>query len=704
MKRQFAVIISIVFILFSNIAQSRTLHVGNGQQYLTLEHAAVIAQPGDAILIHNGTYTQRENISNLNGEEENPIIIYAEEEGKVIYTGQSEAWHLSSCSHLFIAGFVFEKQTSNGVNIDDSGNFDQSTHHITIQNCTFKDMDASGNNDMLKLSGLDDFIIENCIFLNGAAGGSGIDMVGCHRGKIVKNSYNNMGSNCIQAKGGSQFITITQNNFKDGGMRTLNLGGSTGLEYFRPQDATFEAADIDVHSNVFNGSWSPIAFVGSVRVKVVNNTFYKPTNWVFRILQETVDTNRFLPCGYNEFSNNIIYFGNTINRVVNIGPNTNPNSFTISNNLWFNYQDDTFSDPNLPVEESNSIIQQDPKFIDVDNHNFELRNDSPALASGKISTAPELDFQDKYFKDKCSLGAFQNKGIYKDFTGEIGTSWFYDFDSLFGFQSMKILKKDTVDNYEVSVLERYIQLDDVGGEFGIFQIHTNDHIVKYRGDHDHGFGDEFHELYNFNLKVYDDMFTSLNYGDFFTRIDSVKFKYLAGKVRKEFITSKLTLVDIGDEQFQFGDPGIIIEGIYSVNSFLFGNTQFDFNGDYDFPLRPSDKLRCFNYFDRDIIQQTIQFTDYPCDTLIVGINDIPIHNNLTVFPNPAEDFINLQFKIDFTGKIEIFDLVGRKVFEQILKNQNKKKINIEALQKGIYIIKISGKNFNSYQKVMLNKG
>ena len=59
--------------------------------------------------------------------------------------------------------------------------------------------------------------------------------------------------------------------------------------------------------------------MGCVRVKVINNTFYKPENWVFRILQETTEP-AFLACADNEFKNNIVYQETDLTEV-NIGAN-----------------------------------------------------------------------------------------------------------------------------------------------------------------------------------------------------------------------------------------------------------------------------------------------------------------------------------------------------------------------------------------------
>ena len=658
----------------------RTIHVGQGQQYQTLEQAAGEAQPGDKIIIHNGVYTQREDISNLNGEKENPIIIYAEEEGKVVYRGQSEAWHLSSCSNLFIYGFIFENQTSNGVNIDDSGNYDNSTFNITIKNCIFRDMNANGNNDLLKLSGLNDFTVENCSFLNGADGGSGIDMVGCHQGRFIKNRFENMGSNCIQVKGGSQYITITQNTFIDGGNRSLNLGGSTGLEYFRPHDAPFEAADIDVYSNIFIRSWAPIAFVGSTRVRVFNNTFYKPENWVFRILQETVDTSRFIACGDNEFSNNIIYFGNNLHRIVNIGPNTRPESFIFVNNLWYNFDNPDFDNPGLPVEETNPVIQKNPLFENIDEYNFDLTSSSPAIGKGKSVLAPELDFKDRYFKDTCSIGAFEYNGVFKDFTGEPGTVWYNHFSYPGDYQTIRIMSKDMIDNKEVSYAENKVFSYDFGGTKMEFYLFTSEGITYFSFKDFYDNNNELVKIYDYNLKTAD---TLRSFGicekPILTIIDSVKFDFVAGKVRKIFITHPY-FDDSNNCYSYFGDPGKLIEGIHSVYTFMLGNEYF--NNAY------SDSLRCYTYYNEKGIEFTTHFVDYSCDSIIVATAD-PLFKNINIFPNPANDILNIDFVEDFTGLVDIFDISGRVVLSNSQKEKNILQFDISSLAKGIYYIKLN---------------
>lgn len=374
------------------LSTANILEVGVGKEYSSVANAAVDVLAGDTILVFPGNYSGSNLISELHGTEDNYIYIIGEISGNVVFQGGSLGIQLSKVSYIHIENFRFTGHTGNSLNIDDGGAEEElRSHHIRIINCHFYDMGASGNNDFLKMSGVDNFEVNDCTFLNGAAGGSGIDMVGCHNGLIHGNTFESMGSNSIQAKGGTQYISIFRNLFINGGQRTLNLGGSTGLAFFRPLDAAFEAADLDVYANIFIGSTAPVAYVGCVRVNVVNNTIVDPSNWVIRILQETVDPERFEICGNNSFVNNIIYFNNSLSAFVNIGPNTAPQSFHFSHNLWYNYITPGNSFPNLPVAEISPVIGLDPSFENAGDRDFHLRSASPAINSGTL-TGFSIDF------------------------------------------------------------------------------------------------------------------------------------------------------------------------------------------------------------------------------------------------------------------------------------------------------------------------
>ncbi len=325
----------------------------------------------------------------------------------VIFDGGTNAWQFVDAAYLDICGFIFEHQSGNGLNFDDGGTYATPAHHLIFERCTFRDMNASGNNDLLKLSGLDSFTVKNCLFMNGSAGGSGIDMVGCHDGDILGCRFENMGANAIQAKGGARNIRIEANLFKNCGDRSLNLGGSTGLQFFRPPDAPYEAADLHVYSNIFIGSTAPVAYVGCIQTDVVNNTIYLPDKWVLRILQETVDTTRFFPCSNNTFRNNLIVIDNAVNVVCNIGPNTKPETFTFSNNLWFHQQQPGWTGPALPAEDSDNIVGEDPLLADPLSEDFTPDILSPAMGNGFPVFDPESDFFRNTFNLPRSIGAIE---------------------------------------------------------------------------------------------------------------------------------------------------------------------------------------------------------------------------------------------------------------------------------------------------------
>lgn len=393
---------------FTNNSFAVTRHVGSGQPYTTLIQATAVVQSGDTILVHAGTYAGGLSMGNLQGTAALWITISNAPGEVVIFNGGGNAWQTSDAAYLRIKGFIFENQTANGFNMDDGGTFNTPSHHIIVDSCTFRNINATGNNDLLKMSGIDTFEVRNSIFMNGSPNGSGIDMVGCHDGLIMGCHFENQGSNSIQAKGGTRNVRIDRNFFKNGGQRTLNLGGSTGLAFFRPPNATYEAADLKVYSNVIIGSDAPIAYVGCVNTVVINNTIYLPEHWVIRILQETVDPSRFQPCGNNTFRNNIIYRNNQVTTDCNIGPDTDPQSFTFSNNLWFHAQNASWAGPSsLPVADANSSISQNPLFLNATTENFDLQSGSPAIGAGFAVSQPALDYAGANFNTPRSIGAFE---------------------------------------------------------------------------------------------------------------------------------------------------------------------------------------------------------------------------------------------------------------------------------------------------------
>ena len=393
--------------------QADVLEVGAGCRFPSLQAAAPCAAPGDTIMIREGVYPGDQRIVNLQGTATRQIYILSPPDETVIFRGGQDGWHMTAVAYLFISGFTFTEQAHNGLRIDDGETERRLSHHIVLENCIWQNVQPLENNDLLKLAGVDDVTVRNCRFYNNFSNvGSGLDMVGCHDATIERSYFENMTANAIQVKGGSQHILIRQNFFRDCGRRTLNLGGTTGLIYFRPANANFAVRDVKVYANIIVGSEAAVAFAGCVDADVANNTIYQPEIWVIRILQANIGDPRFIPCSDNTFRNNIVYGTVALRTECNVGSDTNPETFRFANNLWCFPNREGWAGPELPSAESNGIIQQDPLFFAPLYDDFSLLAGSPAIGGGAENSGPVTDFWGRLYAAKPSIGAIE--GAYLD--------------------------------------------------------------------------------------------------------------------------------------------------------------------------------------------------------------------------------------------------------------------------------------------------
>jgi hypothetical protein len=356
-----------------------------------LRQAVLTAQPGTNILIAPGDYPGNLYFENIHGAPGKPIVIAALDPfNPPRITGGTEGIHFVDAAFLELRHLAIVGATDNGLNIDDGGTFDTPAHHIVLGDLKISHIGPKGNSDGIKLSGVTDFHIENCVVeFWGKNRGSAIDMVGCHRG-VVKNCLfrheDGSESTGVQAKGGSTDISILENRFEHAGGRAINIGGNTDLKFFRPRPQGFEAKNIRVEGNLFIGSIAPIAFVGIDGAVVHFNTIYRPKRWAVRILQETNGPG-FVPSRNGVFTDNIIVFrsGEWHSGGVNIGPNTAPETFRFERNVWYCEDQPGQSKPQLPTREIDGIVGKNPLFMNSGKRNFSLKEGSPAQGKGHTS-------------------------------------------------------------------------------------------------------------------------------------------------------------------------------------------------------------------------------------------------------------------------------------------------------------------------------
>lgn len=279
------------------------------------------------------------------------------------FKGGSGGWHFSQCDGLTVRDLRVSGQRAGGLNFDDGGQSARPTRGVTLERVEVSDIGAQGNHDAIKVSGLTGLTVRDCVITGW--GGQGIDLVGCHQTLITGCRFTGKpgfsASAGVQIKGGSSDVTVEKCRFTKAGERAVNIGGSTGLSFFRPPGARHEATRVVVRDCVIEGGLCAAAFVGVDGAEFTGNTVLFPERWVFRILQETRGEN-FVPSRNGLVKGNrIVFRAAQMREVVNVGGGTAPETFRFEGNQWFAEDRPAASKPRLPVAEKDGVYGRDPR-------------------------------------------------------------------------------------------------------------------------------------------------------------------------------------------------------------------------------------------------------------------------------------------------------------------------------------------------------
>jgi hypothetical protein len=78
----------------------------------------------------------------------------------------------------------------------------------------------------------------------------------------------------------------------------------------------------------------------------------------------------------------------------------------------------------------------------------------------------------------------------------------------------------------------------------------------------------------------------------------------------------------------------------------------------------------------------------------------PIIEGLTIYPNPTNSGkIYISTKLALDKKVEIFNVLGKKVLETVITS---KEVNVSNLTAGVYIIKIKEGEATATRKLIIN--
>jgi hypothetical protein len=324
-----------------------------------LRAAVAGLQPGDVLKIAPGTYPGGQYLKGL----ARLTIEALDPQRPPLFEGGKTAWHFSECPELTLRHLRVRGQSDNGLNVDDGGPDNPLVEGVRIERVEVSDIGPDGNHDGIKLSGLRGAVIEACVVAGW--GGQAIDLVGCHDVRIAgcrfegKPGYRATAG--VQIKGGSSGVLVERCRFEHAGERPLNIGGSTGLAFFRPLGAKHEARNITVRGNQIEGSLCAAAFVGVDGAVFEDNTVLFPERWIFRILQENRNEG-FVPSRNGVVrGNRIIFRRDQIREHVNQSDGVAAETFRFENNHWFAEDRPDASRPRLPVEETGGVYGTDPR-------------------------------------------------------------------------------------------------------------------------------------------------------------------------------------------------------------------------------------------------------------------------------------------------------------------------------------------------------
>ena len=298
-----------------------------------LQHALRSLKSGDTLKIAPGDYPGGQFVEKIG-----KLTIEALDPGNPPhFKGGTEGWHLVRCPELRLRKLHVSGQSANGINIDDGGERNSPVDGIVMEGLVISDIGPTGNFDAIKCSGLRELVIRDCKI--SGWGGQAIDLVGCRKvlitGCVITGKPGFSQHTGPQFKGGCEDIVIENCHLTDAGQRPVQAGGSTGMAYFRPPGAHYEARQIIIRNNVIEGGMCACAFTGVDGVEFTGNTVRNPEKWIFRILQET-KAEGFAPCRNGVVTgNSFIFERSRIREEINIGPDTAPETFRFEKNRGF---------------------------------------------------------------------------------------------------------------------------------------------------------------------------------------------------------------------------------------------------------------------------------------------------------------------------------------------------------------------------------
>ena len=159
-------------------------------------------------------------------------------------------------------------------------------------------------------------------------------------------------------------------------------------------------------------------------------------------------------------------------------------------------------------------------------------------------------------------------------------------------------------------------------------------------------------------------------------------------------------------------PSIVLLGLYSLqaqNGDFIANDKFEWEKDNTVLLTnttPTLKISQVGNYAVSTIRsfqtpdnQTLTCQSKVSESLLIQTTN----NNFSLYPNPSTDIIYLETKETIKNvEVTFFTLLGQQVYKFSLENTSERReIDVRNLEKGIYIVKIKGDNFEESVRLII---
>jgi len=306
----------------------------------------------------------------------------------------------------------------------------------------------------------------------------------------------------------------------------------------------------------------------------------------------------------------------------------------------------------------------------------------------------------------CTFATQNNYTYSQTEFAPIGAQWYYkDIDAIlpgvFKYSGIQFTsEKDSIVEGKICRIIRGNYLKN--GAIPYYEIIYEENGIVY-----YYFNNQFRKIYDFTVQEGDTI-------DFEFKSNMRNSRYLDTSIIVPCIVEKISIDTIDniaiktfhtrvqryEENFDFEWP------IYHTYSEKFGKTFVDFHFCFflvitnfiTIPEVPYYVMNCYNDAAISYMANWWQSENKPCGFLgtVTSIKEKEnISNPIQIFPNPAQDKLNIQFAENFNTEqitIAVYDIMGKIVFEKEYLSESLISVDVQNLIAGCYFLKINNNN------------